>query len=353
MPRIYDAPKLKSVLLVGCAALLSMIAVNAVLATISAAYPNWLPRQFFGIDFIADNRQRARLVNLQYRDGVLGADDSFVVILGLSSASEGISLSNTGGNLTDDSFRILGLSGAGRNMRDIDRYAHPILKGEARPALAIFAINLFHLMDAPPAPEAFLQNLQKEGALDQMLGGWTKNRRQDIKYVADASSDLARSSLFDTFEVRIDDEIDPWREVIRMDLAQASVEAQWLSNVQRYGERGYYDAENYLRSETQIGIFLDLVAEFRRLNVSVAVILMPEHSRLRVRIPDAAMRLLVDSLSMIYGNQGPTITDLRDSVPDSGFKDISHMNNDGRRLFNPILGNAIDAQLTNIGEPLR
>ncbi|MFV2034883.1 MAG: hypothetical protein ACC631_07210 [Halocynthiibacter sp.] len=349
---MFDTHKLQSIVLAGFAVLLSALTVNAVFVMISAAYPEWLPRQFFGVDFIADNRQRAQLAAAQYRDGTLADGDPFVVILGLSSASEGITLTDLADRATNR-VRFLGLSGGGRNMSDVNRYAEPLLQADARPELAVFAINLFHFMDSPPATEAFLESLRKKETLDQLRGYWLINRRQDIKYAVDARIDGARSALFTMFDVRLHDETNPWREIVRMGLSQVMTEAQWRSNVQRYGERGYYDAGNYLRSTIQIGIFKDLVGEFRRRNVDTMVILMPEHSRLRALIPESAMTVLSKSLATTFGDQRRELIDLRDVVPDFGFKDISHMNSDGRRYFSPILGDAIDNRLTIIREPDR
>jgi hypothetical protein len=66
---------------------------------------------------------------------------------------------------------------------------------------------------------------------------------------------------------------------------------------------------------------------------------------LRARIPDVAIRTLTDPFSRELGDQAPAIIDLRDTIPDSGFLDISHMNKHGRTLFSPQLADAIAQQL--------
>jgi hypothetical protein len=344
---VYDVRKLKAILLLGGAVLVIVFVANAALVLTTAMFPDWLPRQFFGVDFLADNRQRAREAAAQYRDGTVGDGDPVVVILGLSSASEGVALTQLADRVNHNT-RFLGLSGAGRNMRDVARYAAPLLESDARPELVVFAINLFHLMDPLAGVQGLARNLQREGTFEDLGGAWLSKRRQDIKYAIDFGIDRARIFMFDQFDVRLKKGSDPWREILRMGLTQTTSEFQWQANVRRYGERGYYDGYAYGRSRQQVGILIDLVSKFVAREAEVVVVLMPEHSRLRARIPDVAMRTLTDPFRRELGEQAPAIIDLRDTIPDSGFLDISHMNNDGRTLFSPQLADAIAQQLVEV-----
>jgi hypothetical protein len=151
---IYNTSNLKSIWLIVAGIALSILLINTALSLVTAAYPNWLPRQFFGVDFIADNRQRARAAIRQLNDGTIRQNETFVLILGLSSASEGISLATVSEDTIDQHF--LALTGGGRNMTDTARYARTLLKSSATPDLTVLAINPFHLMDPPPPSEAIL-----------------------------------------------------------------------------------------------------------------------------------------------------------------------------------------------------
>ena len=297
------------------------------------------------VDFIADNRQRAQSATEQYLDGTLTTADPSLVVLGLSSASEGITLTDLPSYIPDDA-RVLGLGGGGRNMRDVERFATPLFNSQVNPDLVVFAINPFHLIDPPSPTTGFLENLGKQRTRYELFGLWLVTRRGDAKYAIDAQIDRLRSAIFSIFGVRLEDEREPWREMQRMGLAQVSEESEWQSNVKAYGERGYYITEGYTSSSTQIDILLDLIAEFRRQESRVAIVLMPEHSRLRERIPGVAIRLLEDALSTHFGSQAPPIVNLQASVLDSGFSDISHMNEQGRRLFSPQFGAVIDDLMT-------
>lgn len=352
MARFYDVRTLLAMLQVGVACVLSIVAINALLVVISAAWPNWLPRQFMGVDFLADNRQRAEALHALAQDRGPGATDRFVAILGLSSASEGIALADLTHQIGDGT-RFLGLSGGGRNMRDVARYAQPLLAGDARPALTVFALNPFHLMDTPPVSKAFLDNLQKPETLDELRGYWLPNRRQDVKYAVDAGSDLVRSILFATFNVRLNDGGDPWREILRMGLVPATTEIEWQTNVLRYGERGYYERDNYTRSHTQIEILYELVTQFQQRGSRVMLVWMPEHSRLRAEIPDAALTTITRGLEDHLNARMPQVVDRRSAITDSGFTDISHMNLTGRKRFSRDLAKDIKQQFSRQGTQTR
>jgi len=343
----YSTSNLKTILLVAAGIAVSILLLNTMLTLVTAAYPNWLPRQFFGVDFIVDNRQRALAAARQYRTGEAGEEHGFILILGLSSASEGISLQDLTRGMTDGT-RFLALSGGGRNMADAARYARPLLNSEATPKLAVLAINPFHVMDPPLPYAAFWDNLSRQETLDDLRGYWLVNRRQDFKYVVDASIDQIRSGVFGALDARYENEANPWRESTRMGLPQATLVAQWEANVRTYGERGYYDGANYGRSVTQPAILDDLISSFLTRGSEVVVILMPEHSRLRALIPDAATQLMVASVAgASQGVHSARIVDFRSAIPDAGFKDISHMNEAGRSQFSPMLRDLITERLAS------
>ena len=342
MMAAYQRQTIRAISGVAAGILLAVLAVNACLVVFTATSPDWLPRQFFGVDFIADNRQRARAAADWLAAESNAADSTFVAIIGLSSASEGVTLDTLSEQVADGT-RVLGLAGGGRNMRDVARYAEPLLATQARPALVVLAISPFHLMDPPSSSDAFVRRLARAETLDELRGYWFISRRSDIKYAVDAGIDRLQSSAFTWFDARVTDTRDPWREVMRMGLPQAAGEADWRNNVARYGERGYYEAENYRLSSEQPSILRSLIADLEARGARTLIVLMPEHSRLRAEIPDApAMSLLTRA---VPDGEAIQIVDLRSAVPDSGFKDISHMNASGRESFGPRFAEAVSRVL--------
>ena len=89
---MFDLSRIRPFLYLGGCLFLLLMAANLGLTLLSALVPGWLPRQFFGVDFVKDNRQRAIAAAAQYEQGVIDDGKPLVVILGLSSASAGIQL---------------------------------------------------------------------------------------------------------------------------------------------------------------------------------------------------------------------------------------------------------------------
>jgi len=329
------------------------MAANITLALFSAAFPGWLPHQFFGLDFVEDNRQRAVAAAAQYRDGDIDRDEPLVLVLGLSSASEGIQLETLRRNVGHDT-RFLALCGAGRNMGEVTRYAGPLLASDVRPDLVVIAINPFHLMDPPPFKDGFVNNLRQTKVIAELTGFWFYLRRADIKHAVDVSILDARHRLFDAFDVRMDESgPDPWREIIRMGLMQTSTEADWQAKIRQYGLRGYYDPQAYIRSREQAAALIALITEFKARDADIMIVLMPEHSSLRQRIPPEAMDALLDPLHEAFSDRLPPVIQLREAIPDSGFADISHLNESGRTRLSPLLAAAIRQNLSARPPPNR
>ncbi len=337
---VYDSDRLRPVIQLSGALLLCLLTANLGLALLSAAFPGWLPHQFFGLDFVADNRQRAVAVAAQYRDGIVSRDERLVLVLGLSSASEGIQLETL--RRADEERRYLGLCGAGRNMNEVALYAGPLLESDVRPGLVVFAISPFHLMDPLPLGEGFVNNLRQRESLVQLMGFWFYARRSDVKHAIETAVLAAQHALLDLFDVRFGETgRDPWREFVRMGIMQVEAAEAWQAGIRRYGLRGYYDPQAYVRSREQAASLVELVEQFQNRGSEVVIVLMPEHSSLRERIPPEAMDALLGPLDREFGDGSPSIVDLRESVSDSGFTDISHLNDEGRAYFSPLLAEAI------------
>ena len=232
-------------------------------------------------------------------------------------------------------------------MNDVAGYAQPLLETDLRPDLVVFAINPFHLMDPPPLQEGFINNLQQEQTIAELMGFWFYFRRGDIKHAVERELSNARQRLFEFFDVRLDESgLDPWRETVRMAITQTSTDAGWQAKIRQYGLRGYYNPDAYLRSRAQGASLIELVTEFRSRDAGITIVLMPEHSLLRQRMPPAAMDALVESLSSAFGDQLPLLIDLQDAIPDSGFADISHLNEDGSEQFSLRLAEVISQCLS-------
>jgi predicted dienelactone hydrolase len=71
------------------------------------------------------------------------------------------------------------------------------------------------------------------------------------------------------------------------------------------------------------------------------IMLVPERSTLRSRIPPAALRSFQETLERGFGADAPPVLDLRDGIPDDQFHDDLHLKLAGRRRATQELAQAL------------
>ncbi len=91
----------------------------------------------------------------------------------------------------------------------------------------------------------------------------------------------------------------------------------------------------------QINALVKLISDLQARGTKVVLVMMPEHSYLRGRLPAIAMEHLQESLASDLGANDPPLVDCRDALPDDDFADISHVNTDGRSDFSKLLAGKI------------
>lgn len=329
---------------------LTMFSVmNVTMWLATAAWPDlfWVPKQFFGVDFVRENYQRVQGAKAYFRDRA-AADERLVVILGLSSASEGVSVEQLAEaeRQRGGTRRFLSLSGAGRNARELAIYARPLIDSELDADLVVLAINPFHLMDPSNASRETTSVLRQYTTLE-LLFGWFAAKRGDLRHIFDMEVLRARTALFESLGNRVDErQLDPWRENTFMGMIGLTRPEQWQRKLQEYGDRGYYDVANYANSRQQPAIAAALLQALESAGMPVIIVLMPEHSSLRQAIPAEALPVTLAKLRAHTDNI-PRVVDLRDAIADEHFNDISHMKAEGRAAFTAVL-----EQLISNGQPI-
>ncbi len=326
-------------------------ALNASMWLVSAMAPRWInvPKQFFGVDYLSDNLERVYSAEAEWHRLAPG-NPELIVILGLSGASEGVALEPMRQRVGEN-VRLLPLSGAGRNINDIQLYTRPLLDSQLRPDLVIFAISPFHLMDPP---EEYLAWSDRLGDVerDTLLLGWFYRKRTDIRNILDIKLLQLRYDLSRQLSSSpIIGDADPWRDSIRLGLPQLTVQSQWDTRLREYGARGYYDEENYREESDQVNRLVSLVSDIRSQGTRVLIVYMPEHSMLRASIPATGLARISEQLAAGFSETDPVeMLDMRNTVPDSGFKDISHLNDFGRSVFSSQLAERLRALGSDLGK---
>jgi hypothetical protein len=108
--------------------------------------------------------------------------------------------------------------------------------------------------------------------------------------------------------------------------------------LQRWTARGWFSERSYQPNGKAVRALRDTIALLEE-HTHVIVVLMPEHSELRARIPrQAAAKTLGSALEVPAEQAAIPVVDMRDAIPDEHFRDLAHLNTRGRELFSALLG---------------
>jgi hypothetical protein len=96
-------------------------------------------------------------------------------------------------------------------------------------------------------------------------------------------------------------------------------------------DKGWYNPAGYSTEGSSSRDLIATIQEARSRGIEVVILLLPERSDLRSRVPAEAMNCLNETLARGFGDDdSPPIVDLRDAIADDQFHDTLHLNQKGR-----------------------
>jgi len=355
-----DFTRYRNVLAAAGGLIVAAAAVNAALLLSTGRTPAWLEAEQAQIDWLEIDKADARIAGLaaDCRRDPGAAQGPLCVYLGLSTAIEGIDAkvlqSRDGQHL-----RYVALCGGGFCMEHLEKLGRPLLRSDLKPALVILAVHpswlVGHPLDdywarraaAPGNPLAALQRGDWQRAWRIASNwDWIRGNRIYINYNMRGVLYEGRSRVFDALRVGADafrtPDPRPWRPVDTLGFPAHSdaafLQTQWKS----FKRNGWFDPAQYARFQgPQAAALARLVAGFRQRGAEVVVVLMPEQSVLRRRIPPAARQYLDATLRRAYGPAAPVVWDFQAAVQDGDFSDYCHLNAAGREAFSRLLAEKI------------
>lgn len=310
---------------------------------------SWLPKAIAGTGFLQDNRERIEGAVRECAEGKVGSEEYLCAILGLSNVREAVSLKV----VSEEAglpCRYLGLGAAGMGMPDLAAQARLLLGSELRPDLVLLGIGPHQLVDTRPKPNALHANFfdllrrgdLRNAAIEIRNGVWVFARRQDVSITVETALLDARAAMFRWFGVHLQDSAanhrSPWREMIRAIFVEHFSEATLREEEQFFQDLGVFERETYDNSPKASASLIGLIQGLRKRGAVVVVVLMPEHSRLRKRMPPNVSTVVTTPLQKAFGAEAPPVLDLRDAVADAGFVDLSHLNPTGAARCGRLIG---------------
>jgi len=266
----------------------------------------------------------------------------FMVYMGGSSANQGIDptvLQAEGPCHTP----AMGLCTLGTGMSRMRELARPFLRKRLHASLALLGVHALSLVGSynedppnsmnPIAP--LTQGDWRESVRRLRWWNWFSKNHAYTEH-------LTMMGLLDARDrLHFSPKTDPWKppQLVVPDHATPR-----YMQVQMEGMRlhGSFDPQRYLlHRDAEMGALEELVSGFHELGAEVILVIMPEPSTLRSRIPAEEERFLIDSMTQHFGSAAPAILNFREAMPDEIFSDYIHLNNAGRASFSLLLAQAL------------
>jgi hypothetical protein len=350
------------------------LVLNVVLHLSTNAAPDWLPYRLAGNGFEKDIEQRIEAAEADYQNGTVQADKPLCALLGLSGLREAADLKTMSASMGGTSCRYIGLSGAGGAIDTIVDQSSKLMTGTLRPDVAVIGLSAFLLVkpqvsqtlppsvDAAPASGAATSWFSLAGFRQMTKSArdwlWVVQRRQDVSGEVESLLQNGKQALLKVFKASTpaarNPLTDPWREMIRLDLPEHPSAAALRDGMAAYESRRLFDPNSYAadRVAEQRQALIQFIRSLRARGATVVITLMPEYSLFRERLPKESVEALRNGLQEAFGADAPVIVDLRDAIPDSGFTNLAHVNQQGRAMVSKLLAVEVTKVLPQDKKPL-
>ena len=260
-----------------------------------------------------------------------GRNDPFLVYIGASSSAEAIDAKRLAAN---DAYNapVCGICGILPGFKVSQLLAEPLIRRGIRAKTVLICIHAGYLAVSPANKmnESPLIGAALKSQLS--LQHITKSRTIFNKSIRQAATNMR-----DWLKVA-ESEQSPWIPPGRMGYAEHNQSSYLETQMSAWSKSGWFDAETYAHVQEQsVDILIDLLRDFHRLGSDTKIVLLPEHTALRERIPESAREYLKDRIVKDLGDDAPEIWNFVQAVPDEMFADYIHVNDAGRSKLTGLL----------------
>jgi hypothetical protein len=121
----------------------------------------------------------------------------------------------------------------------------------------------------------------------------------------------------------------------RLPAESPAAQAERLAWYQKFG---WYDPGRYSPDSSNARSLVEVVRMSREMGAAVCIVLMPEHSAHRKKIPGEAIRCFAEINRINFPDHPVPVYDLRDTVPDDLFLDVVHPGIDAMTPVSILVG---------------
>ena len=349
----FDLGRLRGPGLALAAVALGLGGLWAALRWATDCRPGWFPAVPSKMDVSALERAGARIARVA-RDGRPG--NRLGVVLGSSSMQSALDPARLADGYGEGPARWLNLCGPDESPLDLARIARLLDRAGGRPSVAVVGINLPALaspgdllsdaIPADPAPYAFrpssptrppasaaarlLRSLDRlaRDAGDRLYPNFLK-----FHHIKNLALFEGRVAILLAAGAGIDGAFAPapddWTPPAAWTAPATEEFRDWQAR--EYARKGWFSADAFGPDGPNVRALEELVVGLRRRGARVVLVLLPESSRLRGRVPPEAMRRLSALLSSLPSDDAPELLDLRAALDDAALVDLVHLAIPGRQ----------------------
>jgi hypothetical protein len=247
-------------------------------------------------------------------------------------------------------------------LEDIADQSASLRQSTLRPDLVLIGVSEF--LQAKPTADVAAANARehvtfaealKRGDVRNILkplrdNFWFYTRRQDVSLESESLLLGAKVKIVRAMGGRIENPTtDPWREMIHLEAPAHASAATFREQLESYRNRKLFDPATYESpmAREQLDSLIQLVRELQSAGARVVIVLMPEYSELREKIPADALQRMLGGLHDQLGSAAPDVLNFRAALGDDDFSDISHANVEGQADFSRLLAAQIVKFLPN------
>jgi hypothetical protein len=349
---MFDLARLRGSALALAWVVLGLGALFATLRWAADHRPGWFPSVPSKMDVGAlekAGRRVARAVRDERHD--LGLGDRLGVILGSSTMQSALDPAPLAERFRDGPARWLNLCEPDASPLDLLRIARLLEQGEVRPSVVVVGINLPALaapgdlladaMLADPAPNAYRPSspaprppglVRRIVGLARDSGDWLRPNFTKVNYLKDRAVFEWRLAAVLGAGAEIDGVFTPasedWTPPAAWSAPATDEFRDWQAR--EYTRKGWFAADTYGPDGPNVRALADLLASLRRRGARVVLVLLPEPTCLRERVPAEANHRLSALIAGLAPADAPELLDLREAVDDAQFVDLAHLGPLGR-----------------------
>lgn len=311
----------------GALLVLADLAIGAALGT-----PEWLIDPH-AVDWTYYDKFGSQVAGAQWQADEYPekAPERFGLLIGASTIQRG-PLPALVQEETGQPWLLLGVGGGTGGFSKLRRSIHVITDAGLRPDTVVLGVHGIWLASAPDAAE------EGGGPLDWL---WFVRHQRAASNFAYAQMQAAREQLFADLGqgtwAAFTPSARPWSPPPEMPFEAPLPEARLEDHRAKSAKAGRFDAASYDPESHQRAELAALIGELQALSKRVVVVVLPERSAYRSRVPEIATTLVVRTAS----NLGAEVLDLRDALPDAQFWDNYHLTMDGRRALSALLASKL------------